>query len=334
MLAGAALLMVAGLIDLPLPPEQIHPGDTRSDTELTQSVIDRMRAGTGYYDAMETALRTQGYALRPFPAFRLPLLAKFTAMFPTNTGPRVLLIALSLAVWLTWTLQMQSRWTVLVGGTLLTFPVFFMSYVSTTVLYHDAWAGLLIALGLGLYPRSRWAAVACGVIAMAIREHAVIFAGVMLLFAWRDRRECLAWAAAITGFMIYLLVHAWVVSAHVLPDDRVRNWVAFAGWSFVVSTARWTWLTAFSPVALCAVIMPLALLGLTHLKDYRPLAVVGAYVAVFLFIGRPDDWYWGFLYSPLLAVGLGSQLPAVWGDIREAATMRRVTPAARQPSQC
>ena len=87
LLAATALLILIGLADLPLSPEELHPGDTRIDAALTQGVIDHMRAGTGYYDAMETALRTQGYALRPFPAFRLPLLAKFTAMFPTNAGP-------------------------------------------------------------------------------------------------------------------------------------------------------------------------------------------------------------------------------------------------------
>jgi len=303
LLAATALLILIGLADLPLSPEELHPGDTRIDAALTQGVIDHMRAGTGYYDAMETALRTQGYALRPFPAFRLPLLAKFTAMFPTNAGPRVLLITLSLAVWLTWILRMQSRWTLIIGGSLLTFPIA-MALVPRALLFHDMWAGLLIALALGLHSRSRWAAVACGVIALGIREHAVIFAGVMLLCARHDRRERLAWAAAIAGFTIYILIHAWVVSGHVLPNDRARNWVAFAGWSFIVSTARWTWLTIFSPDAISAVVMPMALLGLAHLKDRRPLAVVGAYVTVFMFIGQPDDWYWGFLYSPLLAVGI------------------------------
>jgi len=315
MLAGAALLVLAGLIDLPPSPKTLHPGDTQGDAALTQGVIDRIRAGTGYYDAMETALRTQGYALRPFWSFRLPLLARFTAMFPTNTVPHILLIALSVAVWLIWSLRMESRWTFAIGGSLLTFPIL-VSWAPQSLLFHDVWAGLLIALGLGLYPRCRWAALACGVIALGIREHAAICAGVMLLCAWRDRRQCLAWAAAILGFTVYLLVHVWIVSGHVLPDDPAKNWVTVAGWSFIVSTARWTLLTAFSPTAVCAVVMPIALLGLAHLKDYRPLAVVGAYIAVFLFAGVADDWYWGLLYSPLLAVGIGIELPALWGDIK------------------
>ena len=315
-LAGTLLLVAVALTDLPPSPEEIHPGETRTDAALTQGVIDHMRAGAGYYDAMETALRAQGYAMRPFWSFRLPLLAKFTAAFPTDAVPRLLLVTLSVAVWVVWTLRMESRWSLAVAGGLLTFSVF-LAWAPGWLLFHDVWAGLLIALALGLHPRSRWAAVACGVIALGVREHAVIFAGVMLLCAWRDRYERLAWSAAIAGFTIYVLIHAWIVSQHVLPGDIGKNWVTVGGWSFIVSTARWTWLTAFSPTPVCAVVMPVALLGLAYLRDHRPLAVVGAYVVLFLFVGIADDWYWGLLYSPLLAVGIANVPATVLGVLKK-----------------
>jgi hypothetical protein len=31
--------------------------------------------------------------------------------------------------------------------------------------------------------------------------------------------------------------------------------------------------------------------------------IVGGYMIAFLFIGRPDNNYWGYLYSPLLPLG-------------------------------
>ncbi len=330
MLAGFVLLVLIGLTNLPLPPEQIHPGSTSSDAVLWQNVIDRMRAGGGYYDSMELALRTLGYRLKPFVNFRPPALASFAALFPTNTGPQIFLTALSLAVFVAWTLRMRSWGTLLAAVALLTFPIVYC-LTPQGVVYHDTWVGLLIALALAVHPRHWRISLVCGVLALAIREHAVVFAGVMFLCSWRNRRECIAWAVAIVGFAVYLGIHAWLVSGHVRPDDLAKSWTAFGGWSFVVSTAQCTWLTIFLPPWVSAIVLPLALLGLAALDDYRPLAVVGGYIGAFLLVGNPDNWYWGLLYAPLLAVGIAAGIPALWAMLRDIVRRSPITSSRTEP---
>jgi hypothetical protein len=83
--------------------------------------------------------------------------------------------------------------------------------------------------------------------------------------------------------------------------------VKFGGWAFVMATAQWNLLTVLLGKTLTAVITPLALLGAAARKDplgLRLAALVSGYTLGFMVIGQPNDFGWGFVVAPLMAVGL------------------------------
>jgi hypothetical protein len=74
-----------------------------------------------------------------------------------------------------------------------------------------------------------------------------------------------------------------------------------------MATAQWNLLTLLLGKAFTAVIVPLALLGAAARKDglgLRLLALTGGYTLGFLIVGQPNDFGWGFVVAPLMAVGL------------------------------
>ena len=125
-LAGTVLLIAIGLTDLPPAPEEGRKNRSGgNDADLEQSVIDQMRAGGTYYVTAVTTMRYEGYCLRPFVNIRLPALASFMALFPTNTIPRAVLIALSCMVLMTWMAHARSLATAVLMGVLLLFLILF-----------------------------------------------------------------------------------------------------------------------------------------------------------------------------------------------------------------
>jgi hypothetical protein len=56
-----------------------------------------------------------------------------------------------------------------------------------------------------------------------------------------------------------------------------------------------------------ALLLPFCLLGLAHWKSSlgtRTGLTVAAYALVFMVAGRPNNFYWGVLYAPILSLGL------------------------------
>jgi cyanate permease len=86
------------------------------------------------------------------------------------------------------------------------------------------------------------------------------------------------------------------------------------------------------PHWLNAVLTALVVTGLASRKELgRLLVVVLAYTAAFAVVGKPWDWYWGIIYLPLLAIGLGHAFAAVTGLVR--ASLTPVPAAAHAGSQ-
>jgi len=317
LLLGALVLTLIGVTgspcDIPAPAERVN------DIDVLYHVIADMRAGQGYYPAMSSTLREFGYCLRPLPAFRLPLLTTVGSLVPEPII-RVFLVALACCVAAAWTWETRraGRLVTVIAGALLLFPVAMSAYASWAWLMPDLWIGLLIALALWWYPRNRIGTFVCAALALAIREHAVVFVLTMGMMAlWEKRyRQAGIWGAFVCGFILYLAIHAHMVSGYVTPADRARQWVCFPGWPFVVSTVRWTWpgFFLFSFTRVNAVVPPLVLLGLFQYPGdlgKRMASTVLAYMCAFMFVGRADSWYWGLLYCPLLAIGLAYSIPAL-----------------------
>ncbi len=287
------------------------PG-TLTDADLYRLIVERMKAGQGYYEADGGQLREMGFATRPFFNWRLPTLAEFLWLLPSVEAGRWVLAGLACVAFLMWIGVLEKegpRWMRIAGGILLFCPLG-ITAITPSHNFHEAWAGVCIALSLAMWGQGcRRTSVAFGVLAVFLRELALPYLVVMLaMAAWERRRgEALAWLGGIVAFGIFLAIHAWVVGHHMNGADKAHEgWLQCGGWPFVVRTARCNPALLLAPPWTVGITLPLALLGLlawTSPVGVRAGLTVGMYVAAFLLVGRSVNTYWGLLYAPLLPLG-------------------------------
>ena len=299
---------------------------SQGDVELYRSIVGRLHEGESYYDVVASELRSRGYATRPFFNWRLPTLACFLAVLPSaQIGMWVLagLASLALALWLDVLKKDGGFYMALLGGGLL-LGIVASCLAESEFLFHELWAGVLIALSIAAWARNRWLSVTAGLLALFIRELSFPFVVVMMIVAYKEkhRSEAIAWSVGIGAFFLFLSVHAKIVSG-LLTDADISNasWVQFGGWSFVLATAKWNSLTLFTPWWIDVVLLPLTLIGLIGWRG--PIATRLAltsvlYVLAFLIAGRSDNFYWGMLYAPLLALGV-LHIPRSLADLSRSA---------------
>ncbi|KQP48968.1 hypothetical protein [Methylobacterium sp. Leaf108] len=333
MLYGAAIGLVPGLAP-PLPPSLAATGDDpqASDAALYGAIAARVAGGEGYYAAAVAEHRLRDYPLKPFVTVRPPTLATLQAgLGMAGAGLLLaLLVAVALVVLarrLETALPGGRRWIVVlalvaVGISFALLPVF--------VVWHEAWAAVLIVLSLACRsPRRYGVGLLVGLLAVAIREIALPYLLVMAVLAALEghRREALAWFLAILTACGLLAAHAAMVAAATLPTDLAsQGWLRAAGWPFVVTTIRNCTALAFLPLAAAGVLVPVCLLGwaawAAPLGNRIALLLLG-YAGAFLAFGRPENFYWGLLVAPLVLAGLAFA-PAALADLwRAAFTGRR-----------
>lgn len=336
-LALLALLLAATLTALaaPGPPpvsgEIARRADDRADVVLYESIVSGVRAGGDYYAVAAAALRVGDYPLRPFITFRLPTLAVLQAAIP---APLVtaMLYALGAAVMLAWLLRLRPLFarTPPLGIALALLAGGMVAFVQPELAsFHEIWAGLLIALSLALRRPGRWVeAAAFGMIAMLIRETAVLYAVIMALLAFADhhRREAAGWAAAIAVFAVVVALHARAVGAVVGPlDPASQGWSGLLGFGFFVKAMTLSTALVLAPLWLAAPLVGLALIGWAALPDPigpRALGLFAAYAALLGIFGRADTFYWGLMVAPTLLLGLAF-VPDALRDLAAAALDRR-----------
>lgn len=218
----------------------------RSDDQLYQAVIESVQSGTPYYEAAASEHRQAHYPLRPFITVRPPLLAVTMAALPDQAARGLALATLAILTISVWLLrfarleigkiQFSLSAICLGSGTMFAFAD--VSYA-----YHEVWAGLLIALSLGLWRPDGWSlSLLTGLLAALIRELAAPYLIAMAVLAWCSggRREALAWLLALGVFAIALFLHATAVHQHVVSSDLQSNgWVRFGGWRFVLQAMSW-----------------------------------------------------------------------------------------------
>ena len=302
----------------------------RADIQLYDSIVRRVHAGENYYEVVRSELRARNYARRPFFNWRLPALALFLGKLPTPEIGKWTLIALALvtlAIWLLILSQEGGFHMTLFGGWIL-LGTLVSCFTDQAFLFHELWAGVLIALSIGVHTRSRALSVASGLLALAVRELSLPFTVVMLIMAYKEkhRREAIAWLLGITIFFLYLGVHARTVSGLLIDSDRANDtWLQLGGWSFVLTTAKWTLLTFVSPWWIDVILLPLALLGMAGWRGAvgtRVGLTMSLYILAFLIVGRPDNYYWGLMYAPLIPLGV-LHAPRALADLVRAAGSRR-----------
>jgi len=185
-------------------------------------------------------------------------------------------------------------------------------FISYFHVLHELWAGGLIALALGLHrPGRRWGAGrAVAARALAIRETALPFVRVLgAMAAWRgDWREAGCWAVLAAAFVALWSLHLQVISAQLRPDDPPSaSWITLRGLSGLLSLYVLPTPLRFLPSWIANPVIVLAVFGWagwrSALGATGTLLLLG-YGLAFMIAGRPENWYWGALVTPVVFVGL------------------------------
>ncbi|AXT85888.1 hypothetical protein C6I20_12295 [Aeromicrobium sp. A1-2] len=312
--ALVALLAVWGaLAGSAVVQRAASPGDDHTDLALYQAIVQRMDSGESYYGAVAIEHPAGRYPTAPVMAVREPTLAWFIssvgrpAAVVTMLGLAGLALILSIR---TFELSERSRrsW---IGATVMAAAGIGVLCRPASVEQHDVWAALLVYLGVMVRGHGRvLPAVALLLAAGLIRELVAPVMAVMLVMAIRERerREAWWWIAGLTVFSCFYGWHAWEVHQLAGPGGlESPGWLALGGWPRVVDAFWGGSLLTVLPHAVAAVVVPLALLGWIsragELFD-RVSVVLLAYVALFCFVGRADNFYWGMLIGALLVPGL------------------------------
>lgn len=339
-LAIVALLLLAcfSALESAAPPPATGQGNGaiggRADVVLYQAIVDGVRHGGDYYQTTASQLRAGDYPLRQFVTFRLPTLAVTQAALPP-----VLVIALlyllvggTLLAWWTRLRPVLANRPAQIVALILLAAGTVMCVRPSLAAFHEVWAGPLIALSLALRRPGHWVeAVALGLIAMLIRETAVIYAAIMLAFAFfeRERREALGWIAAIAVFALVVILHARAVAAVVGPlDPASPGWSGMLGFGFVVRLLAATTALSLFPLLLAAPLIGLALVGWAGWNDttgLRGVAILVAYTALIGLAARPDTFYWAMMIAPLTLLGLAFAPDTIGDLVTRALDRRRIT---------
>ncbi len=290
------------------------PSDEKKrDALLFRSVVDRVHAGEGYYDAWGSEARSLGYPTRSIFNWRLPLFAWLNGNLPDLIWGQLLLSALALAT----VLMVYGIVRAESGIPTAMAAVFFVGFAvavcvkPNVFLATELWAGTLIAFSVCAYAHNwRKPGVAAGLLALFFRELALPYCLVSLALAcWRKRRgEVLAWISGLVVFAFYLGFHGLEVARHQQAGDLAHNqgWVRFGGTAFILSTVGIHILLSDFPSWTWAFYLPLTILGLAGWRGEmgtRVSATAGVYLAAFAVVGLPFNNYWGLIDAPLLALG-------------------------------
>jgi len=293
------------------------------DVGLYLRIINDVHAGRDYYDAAFQAQRAEGYPVRPFVAVRLPTAAIAMAALPDAPARVLSLQILAIVTLLAWVVRLRDLWgrPKLLGAAVLVLASGILpSFAASAYLFHECWAGLLIALSLAVRGSRLWPlAVTLGLAACAVRELAAPYLLAMAAMAMKDGRrvEAVGWLAAIAAFACGLWLHAAAVSPRLRAGDQASpGWLALGGWPFLLSSLRWNIPLGAARAWLLAILAPVALLGLADRRDplgERLALTVWGYCVAFLFVGRPDNAYWGLLIAPIWPLGFLTAWQAVRG---------------------
>ena len=317
----------AGLVeDRATTAETNNARDT--DLQLYDVIAERVAAGENYYEVAVEEQRARDFPVQPGLAVRLPTLAFITAGVG-QWGLIVLALTLGIATLVAWHYRLRD----VPGGPgrlrymLLLLVIGAVAGLKPQYLaLHEVWAGMLIALSLGLYRKKRWIwALLAAALALAIRELALPFILLMgaLALLRGNRGEALAWLGVVIVFTIGLTAHLSAVSALTSSADP-----ASPGWFAMRGLGGWTAnIVLSSPLYLLPPMLaaPLALLPLLGWAGWRSkfgetgfLLCLG-YGVLFMIAGRENNFYWALIVMPIWFVGLAfvpRAMASLWNSVR------------------
>ncbi|OYX67345.1 MAG: hypothetical protein B7Y88_00835 [Sphingomonadales bacterium 32-64-17] len=345
-LAGFALLLVAAALSTRPVPERASGNTVASaasalttgegtagedvgrdtDLKLYDRIAERVGAGENYYVVAIEEQRARDFPVRPGLAVRLPTLAWVSG----HVGPwgmMALAFVLGVAVFIAWWDRLENE----PGGS--DYRTYILLLVAIGALagfkphyfaLHEAWAGMFVALSLGLYRPGQWGwALVFAAAALAVRELALPYVCLMGLMALMrgGRVEAVAWGLLAGLFLIGLAAHVSLVGALTSTADPVSP-----GWMALRGLGGWTGnIVASSPLQLLPAWLaaPLALLPLIGWAGWRSdLGLTGFLLCIgyglgFMIFGRDNNFYWALVVMPVWFVGLAfvpRALSSLWAS--------------------
>ncbi|MDR3632832.1 MAG: hypothetical protein P4L84_03295 [Isosphaeraceae bacterium] len=314
MLILAATLLETGLA-ISLSSDRPRPITTAQMTDHVayRHIALRVRARESYYEAASRELRFHHFPTRSVFNWRTPLYAWSLGALPAPEVAWPLLVAISLTSGLMAALLMVRDFprparllamlsVIVASGWCLHPPIAF---------YTEVWCGHLIFISLCLASRG-WLVVgaAIGLLALFLRELALPYCAIAAAIACATRRrlEAFVWLLGLLAYGFYFARHHREVArlgtvAKLSGDD----WIAFGGLKFLLATCRMSFPLALAPAWLLAIYLTLSLIGLFGLRGeigLRTGLVVLTYALAFSIVGQDFNSYWGWVYTPLLSLGV------------------------------
>ena len=185
----------SGLASLAYPPGETDrvrpdpaPGQVATtDARMFAAVVERLRSGESYYDAMGAELQRRDYPTHVVFNWRTPLHLTMVALAPWAVW-RGVLTGLLVAVFVATMLVARDLLTRRSAGLLL-LGVLVLFAAQDAVFVSEAWAGPLLALSACAFALGRAGiGIGCALAALFIRELAAPYCVIGTLLALRNRR--------------------------------------------------------------------------------------------------------------------------------------------------
>jgi len=322
-------LAVAGCLSVSLGPTPQIGGAGPADVALYSAVAQRVHSGQAYYSVLGDELSARGSPLRSVFNWRTPLHLELIAHLPSLDWARLLLLlGAGCSIGLNAAAMCRDKHYVFAAAQSLFLCIpLAITAMPKTFLFAEVWSGVSIVMSVGCYALGwRRLGASAGILALFFRELALPYVLIGAFLAYREKRrpELFVWLAGIGGYAIYLGLHAMAVLARIPPSGAtpmMAPWIQFGGVKFLLITSRMGLLLgcSFWVVALYLPLAALGLLGWASPVAFRVTATVGAYLLAFSVVGVPSaNFYWGAIYSPLLAFGETWAMPACRDLVRAA----------------
>ena len=336
----SALVIAAGLLLVlalacwspaaaPSPKLRTSPGQ-HSDLQLYRDIIAGVADGGDYYQVAAKEQRAAHYPVQPFYTFRLPTHATIYAA--VGERPMIVVIwLLGAAIMVVWWRRLHPLLPLpLLGAAMFCLAGGLGGLMQpVTGLFHESWAGLLLALMIAIRRPSRpWPAIVAGGAALMIREQALpmILAMGGLALLEKRWREAAAWGAVVAIFAAYMTVHAGWVAEVVRPGDLAsQGWNSLLGMQFALKSIAKVTFGIRLPDVVAAALFTLSMFGWASVRAgwaLRASLLLFGYALMLALFARADTFYWALIAAPLSFVGLAF-VPRAFADLGKAVRGRR-----------
>lgn len=299
--AAVAVTLALCVLYAVLPPAR--GAEHFVDQVINRETVDAMRAGSGYYPAMDKALRHHGGAVSSVRAFRLPELFLVWRLLP---GPR--------AVWLLFVGLVAVTALLLLDVTSCPLIVPFVAWYMLNAarphiggvwfdqdLIVELWVVPAAAVVLWGWRRARWVlAAAFAAIASLVRELAVGLVAGGLLAAHVLHRPRRPWLVAAGVVAAGLAAHTAAASGHLVAHGHE---IALLGTGGPDRVATMMGVGLPHPLVLGPLIWILAVARLATDRELRLLFAFSVTLPLVGFLVGRD--YWGFIVTPFLILWAG-----------------------------